>query len=106
MYDERINTTQALKILINSAKSSSTALEQVDVDTSLDRIHFYISYHGLNDRSLQDLIMDVYRLYLRIEYFSPHLRDLPHEAFPRWITPPPAASFEGIAGTVIKAEPE
>ena len=42
MYDERINTTQALKILINSAKSSSTALEQVDVDTSLDSIIYYI----------------------------------------------------------------
>ena len=42
MYDERINTTQALKILTNSAKSSSTALEQVDVDTSLDSIIYYI----------------------------------------------------------------
>ena len=102
MYDERVNTTQALKTLINTAKSSSSALEQVDVDTSLDRINFYISYHGLNDRSLQDLIMDVYRLYLRIEYFSPHLCDLPHEAFPHWITPHPPASTEGIVGAVTK----
>ena len=31
------------------------------LDSSLDRVHFYLVYHGLNDRFLQEMIVECYR---------------------------------------------
>ena len=49
---------------------------KVELDTSLDRIHFYIQYHGLNDRHLQELIAAAYLVHMdyNLNYFNPTLK--------------------------------
>ena len=42
--------------------------------SGLDRIHFYIQYHGLNDRKIQEAISENYRKVIRnIGVIAPHL---------------------------------
>jgi hypothetical protein len=84
MLSERTSIMQSLQALVDEA-TRGAAPEKVSVDTSLDRIHFYVSYHGLNDRALQDLVMRLYHLRLRLEYFSPHVLSLAQAGFPDWI---------------------
>jgi tetratricopeptide (TPR) repeat protein len=81
---ERTSIMQSLQTLVDEATRGAVP-EKVSVDTSLDRIHFYVSYHGLNDRALQDLVMRLYHLHLRLEYFSPHVLPLAQAGFPDWI---------------------
>ena len=54
---------------------------KVELDTSLDRIHFYIQYHGLNDRHLQELIAKAYLVHMdyNINYYNPLLLNSPGE---------------------------
>jgi tetratricopeptide (TPR) repeat protein len=95
MVDERAHIMNSLTALL----ANDTAVERVNVDTSLDRIHFYVSYHGLNDRHLQDLVARVYQRYLKLEYYSPYVN--PTADFPAWVrdtvpnTVPPTASAVG-----------
>jgi hypothetical protein len=42
-----------------------------DLDTSLDRIHFYVAYHGLNDRRFQETVVSLYYRHLNIDYIKP-----------------------------------
>ena len=90
MHAERRNMTIALKQIAQEIRSveASTGMphEKYDVDTSLDRIHFYISYHGLNDRPMQDEIIAIYQKYLQIQYYSPYLVTGPAGVFPTWVT--------------------
>lgn len=47
---------------------------KVSLDTSLDRIHFYVPYHGLNDRELEELIVEAYNLHLyEIHMMAPNI---------------------------------
>jgi protein O-GlcNAc transferase len=39
-------------------------IERSSLDSSLDRIHFYIVYHGLNDRYLQELVSRAYNCHI------------------------------------------
>jgi tetratricopeptide (TPR) repeat protein len=79
MVDERAHIMNSLTALL----ANETAVERVNVDTSLDRIHFYVSYHGLNDRHMQDLVARVYQRYLKLEYYSPYVD--PAAEFPAWV---------------------
>jgi tetratricopeptide (TPR) repeat protein len=79
MMQERTDMKQALVDIL----ADETAVEKVAVDGSLDRLHFYVSYHGLNDRELQDLVAEVYVRYLQVEHYSPF--DDPVAAFPAWL---------------------
>jgi tetratricopeptide (TPR) repeat protein len=90
MLSERTSIMRCLQALVDEA-TRGPAPEKVDVDTSLDRIHFYVSYHGLNDRALQDLVMRLYHLHLRIQYRSPHVLPLAQAGFPGWIQPTASA---------------
>lgn len=88
MYEERAHIMHALTAILKESEDTmapptAAAVEKVKVDTSLDHIHFYVSYHGLNDRALQDLVTQVYRRYLRLEHYSPHVD--PQSSFPAWI---------------------
>jgi Tfp pilus assembly protein PilF len=48
---------------------------QQNLDSSLDRIHFYLVYHGLNDRYMQELIVKAYHRYLKgFNYILPQLQ--------------------------------
>jgi tetratricopeptide (TPR) repeat protein len=78
MVQERTDMRQALIDILGE-----TAVERVDVDGSLDRLHFYVSYHGLNDRELQDLVAQVYLRYLQLEHYSLYVD--PVAAFPAWL---------------------
>jgi tetratricopeptide (TPR) repeat protein len=63
-----------------------------NLDASIDRIHFYIVYHGLNDRRFQELVVQAYRIALTgFEVFapqfiagsvSPAIDELHHEIVP------------------------
>jgi tetratricopeptide (TPR) repeat protein len=79
MVDERAHIMSSLTALL----ANDTAVDRVNVDTSLDRIHFYVSYHGLNDRHMQDLVARVYQRYLKLEYYSPYVD--PAAGFPAWV---------------------
>eukprot|EP01032_Pedospumella_encystans_P000137 gene137-151_t len=96
MHEERRNMTIALKQIAQEIRSveASTGMphEKYDVDTSLDRIHFYISYHGLNDRPMQDEIIAIYQKYLQIQYYSPYLVTGPAGVFPTWVTTSPQST--------------
>lgn len=92
MHEERRNITRDLLIIKNDILATERATgrpqEKYDVDTSLDRIHFYISYHGLNDRYLQDLIISIYHKYLQIEHYSPYIVTSQDMSFPSWVAAP------------------
>jgi predicted O-linked N-acetylglucosamine transferase (SPINDLY family) len=46
-----------------------------EVDSSLDRIHFYLAYHGLNDRPLQEAVQRAYCAILSgCSFVAPNLR--------------------------------
>jgi tetratricopeptide (TPR) repeat protein len=79
MVQERRDMRQALVDIL----ADETAVEKVAVDGSLDRLHFYVSYHGLNDRELQDLVAQVYLRYLQLEHYSPYVD--PVADFPAWL---------------------
>jgi tetratricopeptide (TPR) repeat protein len=79
MVQERTDMKQALVDIL----AGETAVERVDVDGSLDRLHFYVSYHGLNDRELQDLVARVYLRHLQLEHYSPYVD--PVATFPAWL---------------------
>ncbi len=65
----------------------------VACSSDLDYIHFYIVYHGLNDRYIQELMASVYRLYIRdLEYISPHLSI--------------ASADRGKSGSIVAAKKE
>ena len=46
-------------------KLTDMSTPQYELDASLDRIHFYLVYHGLNDRYLQELIVIAYQLHIK-----------------------------------------
>ena len=49
-------------------------LKKQILDSSLDRIHFYLVYHGLNDRRMQELIVRVYEKHIvDFTYILPEL---------------------------------
>lgn len=101
MLEERRNMTDALlniAHILDTEADGGIIHQKYPVDTSLDRIHFYISYHGLNDRYLQDLIMSLYHRHLDIQYFSPHVLSGPDLTFPNWIASA-ALSFPSIPST-------
>jgi Tfp pilus assembly protein PilF len=48
--------------------------EMHELDSNLDRIHFYLVYHGVNDRPLQEAIIEAYRTHIKdLEYLLPPL---------------------------------
>ena len=38
----------------------SSEIAETNLDASLDRTHFYVQYHGLNDRYIKELVAEVY----------------------------------------------
>ena len=57
---------------------SSSSVERHGVDESLEKLdfmgsHFYVSYHGLNDRYLQELVVSLYHSHLTVDYTASHL---------------------------------
>lgn len=38
----------------------SNEATQTNLDASLDRTHFYVQYHGINDRCIQEMVAEVY----------------------------------------------
>ena len=47
----------------------SSEAVRTDLDASLDRTHFYVQYHGLNDRFIQEMVSEVNHFAL-LPYFS------------------------------------
>jgi hypothetical protein len=80
MWRERAGIVAALDVLLDDVAAAMAregdAYQRAEVGTSLDRIHFYISYHGLNDRYLQERIMEAYRAVILLEYISPQVGSL------------------------------
>ena len=64
MINERNNITQNLKLLLTDIEKDIRNDKTVSstLNSLLDRIHFYIPYCGINDRYIQQLIQDIYRL--------------------------------------------
>ena len=81
MLQQRSDLTRLLLDLrMEDSNGRSKALLSVKhgVDDSLEKLdfmgsHFYISYHGLNDRYLQELIVSLYHSHLNIDYTASHL---------------------------------
>lgn len=63
MATERNTMKKNVVNLIKKFRNSNISLK-TSIDTSLDRIHFYIPYHGLNDRAMEELIVEAYGLHL------------------------------------------
>jgi len=86
MVDERVAMSRKVTQMLDLYSQPGMAPPKVEVDTSLDRIHFYIQYDGLNDRPLQELITSAYLVIMEgnINFTNPSLA-LPgyhYEAFP------------------------
>ena len=81
MLQQRSDLTRLLLDLkMEDSNGPSKALSSVKlgVDDSLEKLdfmgsHFYISYHGLNDRYLQELVVSLYHSHLNIDYTASHL---------------------------------
>lgn len=63
MWQERSRMWTTVHDLILSGRPDDHLL--TTLDSSLDRIHFYLVYAGLNDRFIQEEIAEVYRLNIR-----------------------------------------
>jgi predicted O-linked N-acetylglucosamine transferase (SPINDLY family) len=63
MINERLQCIQNVKEIIHKYETAPLN-PKVKLDSSMDRIHFYIVYHGLNDRYMQELIIKTYKLYM------------------------------------------
>jgi Tfp pilus assembly protein PilF len=71
MIEQRNNVETSLLHLLNDPIQPI----QQSLDSSLDRIHFYLVYHGLNDRPMQELIVKAYQRYLKnFNYVLPKLQ--------------------------------
>jgi hypothetical protein len=81
MVAERVGMRQQVEELLRNYSLPGRAPVKVELDTSLDRIHFYIQYHGLNDRHLQELIAKAYLVHMdyNINYYNPLLLNSPGE---------------------------
>lgn len=75
MVAERVGMRRQVEELLQNYSLPGRAPVKVELDTSLDRIHFYIQYHGLNNRHLQELIAQAYLVHMdyNINYFNPFL---------------------------------
>jgi hypothetical protein len=53
---------------------TTKAIKKELLDTTLDRIHFYIQYHGLNDRHIQDCVAHLYSAYIiDVNTYNPYI---------------------------------
>jgi protein O-GlcNAc transferase len=69
MLEERVKLINNLKALLHSPPK-----EKSELDTTLDRIHFYLSYHGFNDRYFQQGIGEIYHFHIKdINFTRPSL---------------------------------
>ena len=70
MNAERNNVEMQVIELQSSFNTTTKSL----LDSSLDRIHFYIQYHGLNDRYMQELIVNAYHANIEgLRHYAPNL---------------------------------
>ncbi len=78
MVNERTAIVKRMVSMLNSVQSFS----KTDLDPSYDRIHFYLCYHGLNDRYIQELVVEGYsRLVNEIGLVAPELSNSPVQLF-------------------------
>jgi tetratricopeptide (TPR) repeat protein len=69
VLNERMRIIHNLRVILQSPPKALAEL-----DTTLDRIHFYLSYHGFNDRNFQQGIGEIYHLHIKdINYTKPSL---------------------------------
>ncbi len=62
------------RILEERQQLGSAATPREPLDTTIDRIHFYVSYHGLNDRALQEMVVRAYHAHIvDLNFTSAHL---------------------------------
>ncbi len=76
------NMLQERHMIINNIKQIllSPPTEKDELDTTLDRIHFYLSYHGFNDRKIQEMVGNIYHYFIRdINITHPKLLSFPHK---------------------------
>ena len=73
MIQQRNDLEHALKqYVVSLQKNEISGHEMHELDSNLDRIHFYLVYHGVNDRPLQELIVTAYRLHISdLEIYVP-----------------------------------
>jgi predicted O-linked N-acetylglucosamine transferase (SPINDLY family) len=80
MIKERNAATAA--VLNHNSHLRKNPITKMALDSSLDRIHFYVVYHGVNDRYLQELIIEAYHLLLKnIDFLSPSLWNYQQQQF-------------------------
>jgi protein O-GlcNAc transferase len=71
MLDERRSVVQLVAQLNNKPAPAEENI--LPLMSGLDRVHFYIQYHGLNDRSIQESIAQYYRKVIRnLGFIAPH----------------------------------
>ena len=73
MIQQRNDLEHALREYVESLQKHEVPDHMMhELDSNLDRIHFYLVYHGVNDRPLQELIVQAYRLHISdLEVFVP-----------------------------------
>ena len=58
----------------NNTMTDDAIFQRSEIGSNLDHIHFYVVYHGVNDRFVQELVVFVYHLILsRVTYIHPDL---------------------------------
>lgn len=69
---ERRSLVEKISELITN--TSHHRVGQPKVDNNYDRVHFYVSFHGMNDRYLQELMAQVYTLFVKgVDFVKPSL---------------------------------
>lgn len=74
MITQRNHLEANLTAYLGQLRRGEIPHEMHDLDSNLDRIHFYLVYHGVNDRPLQEAIIEAYRTHIKdLEHLLPQL---------------------------------
>lgn len=74
MVEERRNMAKHLLSIVSHCESATSNVTKSELDSAYDRIHFYLSYHGMNDRPIQELVTKAYHCYVAdIGHVMPNL---------------------------------
>ena len=71
MLEERTRATRELLAL--EEEFNHKAAVKHGLESSFDHIHFYLVYHGVNDRFFQELVVQQYHTHLQLEHISARL---------------------------------
>ena len=97
---------RAVKRNLQSIIERGSDVVPMELESYLDRIHFYLVYSGFSDRPIQELVADVYRLSIKdLHFLSPNLLSNNSILSDRILAPKASATAVRPGGIQLKPGP-